>query len=325
MDHGGAREYEMELLDFSYSSNPYKPPFLSSALKSAKIDRYPYCEEYLESKIKDKFKIKEEVSLAAGITEQLYILFNIFKHHKFVIPKFTYSEYERVANIIGVKYRNIIAKDLTVDDLNLEKDEVLVINNPNNPTGKYYDFIGDLIDNSVRRNFFVLIDEAFIDFVGPRAKRFELNDNTVIMRSFSKSYNISGVRTGYSISSEKIAISIKNTRMPWGIGSLGCSLIDGIILDNGFLDKSIERIFNERERIMKKTGLKTNANFFLAKVGNGIKAKRELVKKGILVRDCTSFGFPDSIRFSIKKRNENEKLLEGLEEMEVQQPDGISF
>ncbi|MGC8546742.1 MAG: aminotransferase class I/II-fold pyridoxal phosphate-dependent enzyme [Thermoplasmata archaeon] len=325
MDHGGARKSEMNLLDFSYSSNPYKPPFLGKALKSAKIDRYPYCEEDLELKIKEKFKIKGEVSVAAGITEQLYIIFNIFKHHRFVIPAYTYSEYERVANIIGVKYRNIKVKDLTIDNLNIKREEVLLISNPNNPTGKYYDFIGDLVENSVYRNFYVVIDEAFIDFVGPKVKKIDINDNTIIMRSFSKSYNISGVRTGYSIATDKFAKLIRNTRMPWGIGSLGCSLIEGIIRDKIFLNYSLAKIFSERERIMAKTGLKTDANYFLAKVGNGTAVKNELRKKGILVRDCTSFKFPDSIRFSIKKIYENNRLLEALDEFEVSQPDGINF
>jgi len=325
LDHGGARKYEMNLLDFSYSSNPYKPPFLGKALKSAKIDRYPYCEEYLELKIKDKFKIKGEVSVAAGITEQLYIIFNIFKHHKFVIPAYTYSEYERVANIIGVQYRNIRVKDLTIDDLNVSRGEVLILNNPNNPTGKYYDFIGDLVERSVYRNFYVVIDEAFIDFVGPMARKIDINDNTIIMRSFSKSYNISGVRTGYSISNDKFAQLIKNTRMPWGIGSLGCSLIESIVRDKNFLNYSIKKVFRERDRIMVKTGLKTHTNYFLAKVGNGTRVKHELIKRGILVRDCTSFQFPDSIRFSIKKTYENNRLLEALEDLEVSQPDGINF
>ncbi len=325
MDHGGARNDELNLLDFSYSSNPYKPPFMKEVLKEARLDRYPYCEESLEQRIIENYGIKGDVAIAAGITEQLYIIFNIFKKHRFLIPRYSYGEYSRVANIIGVKFKTIDSKDPEMNDFKATGGDVIIINNPNNPTGKYYDYVPDLVDEAEKKNYFVIVDEAFIDFVGPKVKNVKVNNNTIILRSFSKSFNVSGIRTGFSIANEYFAREIRNMRMPWGVGAIGCSLIDSILKDNNFLQSSLVKIFKERERIQRRMGLRTDANFFIASVGNGSKVKEVLKQKGILVRDCSSFGFPDSIRFSIRNMHDNNKILNELEKFEVKIPDGIKY
>ena len=74
MQHGGAREGEEKLRDFSYSANPYRPPFVKRALERAKIERYPYCNERLENDIKNKLGIPQDVVITAGITEQIQII-----------------------------------------------------------------------------------------------------------------------------------------------------------------------------------------------------------------------------------------------------------
>jgi histidinol-phosphate aminotransferase len=47
-------------------------------------------------------------------------------------------------------------------------------------------------------------------------------------------------------------------------------------------------------------------------VGNVKKTKKELINQGILVRDCTSFGLPSHIRFSVRRDDENELLINAL-------------
>ncbi|MCU0630991.1 MAG: aminotransferase class I/II-fold pyridoxal phosphate-dependent enzyme, partial [Methanoregulaceae archaeon] len=62
------------------------------------------------------------------------------------------------------------------------------------------------------------------------------------------------------------------------------------------------------------TVMPPSANFILADTG---KAARELcnslIGRGILVRDCTSFGLPNSIRISVRTHSENQSLIEALQ------------
>jgi histidinol-phosphate/aromatic aminotransferase/cobyric acid decarboxylase-like protein len=53
-------------------------------------------------------------------------------------------------------------------------------------------------------------------------------------------------------------------------------------------------------------------NYFLLPVGNGAQFRQKLLKQGILVRDCASFGLPSFVGIATRKLEENEQLLETL-------------
>ncbi len=56
-------------------------------------------------------------------------------------------------------------------------------------------------------------------------------------------------------------------------------------------------------------GIYSAANFYVLDVGNARESKRELLGAGIMVRDCSSFGLPSYIRFSVRTDEENELLI----------------
>ncbi|MGC8645237.1 MAG: aminotransferase class I/II-fold pyridoxal phosphate-dependent enzyme [Thermoplasmata archaeon] len=324
MEHGGAREGEENLIDFSYSANPYKPPFLKRALERAKIDRYPYCEDRLERGIKEKFKIEMDVVLTAGITEQISIISSYFRKRRIVSLRSTYGEYSRTARLQGSKLRIIDLPDPDLSDLVIEKGDLFFFANPNNPTGKYYRYVNELANMAETKGFMLALDEAFIDFIDTKTN-YEMNENVIVMRSFSKAYNISGIRIGYAIAQKNLADEFRERRLPWGIGSIGCALVEEILKDRRFLDSSLEKVRGERTRISEATGLRTDANYFLASVGDGRSARERLKSKGILVRDCTSFGLRDAIRFSIRTRKDNDILLSALRDLNVVRPPYLSL
>jgi histidinol-phosphate aminotransferase len=321
--HGGAREDEGEYLDFSYSSNPYAPQFLSKAIKSAKFDRYPYCEDRLEKEIKKRFEIDVNVIIGAGVTELLNMVSYFFKGKTAVMLKSTYGEYGRVAKLFDMKIRYINNPDPGFEDLKLHENEILYFSNPNNPTGKYYRFLKELAEESMKKNSYIIADEAFIDFVEKPIK--EYYENMIILRSFTKSYNIAGIRTGYAIAEPSIAEQLRRFRMPWSIGALGCSVVSAIVEDSFFLPSTIQKIARERKRFENRLKLKTDSNYFIASVKDSRDVIAKLRAEKILVRDCSSFGLDCCIRFSIKKKNENSILLEKLEKFDLEIPGWLRF
>ncbi|MEM0161357.1 MAG: aminotransferase class I/II-fold pyridoxal phosphate-dependent enzyme [Thermoplasmata archaeon] len=320
--HGGAREDEREYLDFSYSSNPYAPRFVKKAIKSAEFERYPYCENMLEKEIKKRFEIEREVVIGAGVTELLNMVSYFFKGKTAVMLKSTYGEYARVAKLFDMKIRYINNPDPEFEDLKLH-DEILYFSNPNNPTGKYYRFLKELAEDNAKNNSYLIVDEAFIDFVEKPDKKYY--ENMIILRSFTKSYNIAGIRTGYAIADPDIAAQIRKFRMPWSIGALGCSVVKAIVDDSEYLATTIPKIARERKRLETRLNLKTDSNYFIADVKNASDVSEKLKKKNILVRNCSSFGLNCCIRFSIKKKNENSILIEELEKFEPSIPGWLRF
>ncbi|AFK22047.1 aminotransferase class I/II-fold pyridoxal phosphate-dependent enzyme [Pyrococcus sp. ST04] len=307
--HGGAREEGF--LDFSASVNPYPPEWLDEMFERAKSlsGRYPYWE-----RLEDEFSslIGEPTTITAGITEALYLLGPALRDRRVIIPKHTYEEYERVARIFGariVKGPNEPKKLATL----VEKESIVFFCNPNNPDGRFYQpkELKPLLDAVEDKRALLVLDEAFIDFVKD-AKSSE-GENIVKLRTFTKSYGLPGIRVGYVLGFPEY---FKSIRMPWSIGSSGLAFLEFVIKDNfEHLRKTMPLIWREKERVEKELNVKSDANFFMLKVGDGKTFMEKLKKRGILVRDCSGFGLPEYIRFSIRRREENTVLIETLKEL----------
>lgn len=323
--HGGNMGIRKGAVDFSYSTNPYTPRFIERYLKMAEFEKYPYCEDRLEEKIKSKFGIREEVTLGAGITELLYMVAYATRKEPSMIMKHTYGEYERVSGLFGKPVHFIDSLDPDLREFSGKKYFTIFFANPNNPTGKLYDHIEELIDSTERNNSTLVLDESFINFADRRPK-YSFADNLIVLRSFTKEYGIPGIRIGYAISTKPLKKKLTEYRMPWGIGGAGCAAIEAILKDRSYLATTLPKIKHERYKLEKRLGLRTHANFFLAEVEDAGEATRLLEKNGVLVRDCTSFGLPSMIRFSVKKPKENRKLAAALVKLKkLSLPSGVQY
>lgn len=89
------------------------------------------------------------------------------------------------------------------------------------------------------------------------------------------------------------------------------------MVEDGFehIRKTMPLIWGEKERLEKALGVKSDANFFIKRVGNAGEFVGALKKQGILVRDCTSFGLPEYVRFSVRKPEENSVLIRAFKEL----------
>lgn len=310
--HGGARRREEGLIDFSASLNPYPPEWLNEMFERAReiSGRYPYYEE-LEDGLSEL--VGEPVTVTAGITEALYLLGILaFKGRKVIVPAHTYGEYERVARIFGAK---IIKGPNNPEELSqlVEKDSIVFFCNPNNPDGRFYrgKELKPLLDTVEDKNALLVLDEAFIDFV-ERPESPE-GENIVKLRTLTKSYGLPGIRVGYILGFSE---AFRSVRMPWAIGSTGVAFLEFLVEDRFYhLKRTMPLIWREKRRIEKALGVKSDANFFIKNVGDAKRSVEKLKRMGVLVRDCTSFGLPEYVRFSVRRPKENEVLIRAFLEL----------
>ena len=308
--HGGAREEG--LLDFSASLNPYPPEWVDDMFERAKAlsNRYIYWEK-LEEELSNL--IGENVTVTAGITEALYLIgiLTMKGRGKAIIPEHTYEEYERIARIFDAEVIKAPNDPEKLAEF-VEGKSIIFFCNPNNPDGRFYPpkKLKPLIQAVEDTNSLLVLDEAFIDFVKD-AKSPE-GENIVKLRTFTKNYGLPGIRVGYIIGFSEV---FKSVRMPWSIGSTGYAFLEFVIRDEfQHLKKTMPLIWSEKERIEKALNVKSDANFFIKNVGDAKRAVEFFKKRRIAVRDCTSFGLPEYIRFSVRKREENERLIEAFRE-----------
>ncbi|MCL4407510.1 MAG: aminotransferase class I/II-fold pyridoxal phosphate-dependent enzyme [Thermotogae bacterium] len=315
--HGGTMDESV--IDFSISVNSYMPTWKDQLFKRcAEIsNKYLYV-EWIEERFKEKFG--KDTVILAGATEAFQIVgFTIMNDANVVIPLPSYGEYERIASYMAKRVFKVPSKneiDLNLDSafdlakkLSNNGKSVIILGNPNNPTGKYLKMRDDLED--LANKVTIVLDEAFVDFVDEKLRWNVDHPNIIIVRSFTKSYGMPGVRVGY-VKTENFKKHFEKYRSPWALGSCGYAFVEFLIEDDGtFLFKSMQSIKAESKKF-ENFGIFTDANFGVLKVKNAHEVQKNLDKLGIHVRNCESFGLYDRIRVSIRKTEENERLFESL-------------
>jgi threonine-phosphate decarboxylase len=328
--HGGDVYSHDVKIDFSSNVNPLGPP---DGVKEALIESIGEIHHYPDidaSKLKEAISKyvdtpSENITLGNGSSELIKNFCEVFVDNgNAVIPGPTFSEYEYFAGLYGADIRHVpLDVQKIIDSIDKNTDAVFLCN-PNNPTGTLFD--GDEIMKVARAaldaSAFVFLDEAYIEFSEALAVRACEFENMVVLRSLTKFFSLAGLRIGFASAHRDLIDAMERVRVPWNINSL--AQIAGIesLKDKQFIEKSREFIKKEREFMFSElSGFlkveKSYANFFLIDLGGKIKSqelKEALLKKGILIRDCSTFTALDDnfIRVCIRKHDENLKLIEEL-------------
>ncbi len=312
-----------DILDFSVSHNPYGPPqSVVLALKSVPIDSYPDPEvKELRNRLGEILGVKSEnLLVGSGSTELIRLVTMAYfdRGDRVLIPQPTYGEYEIACRIMGAKtIRQPILKEenhfrLDIADLlsciKKFKPKGVFLCNPNNPTGQCLS--RDDIEKALLSapDCLFIIDEAYIAFTESEDSFSSLglmnHDNIVVIRSMTKEYALAGLRLGYAVATAKIIKLLKLACPPWNV-NIAAHLAGIAALDSkNYLEDCKAKINQAKSFLMSELstmGLATipsQANFFLVKVGSARDFHRALLKKGFLVRDCSSFGLSEYIRIA---------------------------
>lgn len=321
-EHGGEQD-GADVIDFSVNLNPYGPPdFVLDVIKSAidAIKIYPdtECSE-IRARISQKFGCDTgEVLVGAGVSELIQLVTLTFMKTRALMPQHTYGEYAVAAKMMGAKIKRIEMPDLRIDTelimAEMKPDDVLFLCNPNNPTGQYLakNAVAQILKEAERIDALVVLDEAYVDFVKhPFPAHTLATRNMIILRSLTKSFAIPGIRVGYAISAVENVKAMEKIQVPWSVSVFAQEIAAAAISTEGdaFLAETIEKVERSKEKMENALGIHSDANFYAVDVGNGREAKHALLEAGIRVRDCSSFGLPHHIRFSIRTDDENELLL----------------
>jgi cobalamin biosynthetic protein CobC len=158
----------------------------------------------------------------------------------------TYREHKRCWERMGHAIREIQELD-EIDDAN-----VVVLVNPNNPTGRHYDpcQLLNVAEDMARRRGLLMVDEAFADFGGTDQSLVPLRPpSTIILKSFGKSYGLAGVRLGFAIAEPEVASTLRAWLGPWAVSgpafAVGCRALEDtswIIDTRDRLEKAAQRL-----------------------------------------------------------------------------------
>ena len=243
---------------------------------------------------------ENELILTNGSDEAIKLAIEAFvgEGDEVIIPSPTFPIFEFYAKVAGAKIREISYNE----DLSFPINEVLerisnntklvVLVNPNNPTGTVVDTQDiERICKKAAKSL-VLIDEAYWQFSGStfREKMSEYK-NVAILQTFSKAFGLAGLRIGYIISNKTTISAIRKITPPYSVNAIALKAIEAASEDDIFVREYVNEVIQNRELTLKRLQelqIKTfpsSANFILANFGKSAQALNEFLKsKGLLVR-----------------------------------------
>ena len=186
-----------------------------------------------------------------------------------------------------------------------------------------------IVKTAEKKSSLVFVDETFIELVPDSnpslVKTLKSYENLFILRSFTKSFGLAGLRIGYGLGSKKIIEILQRVKIPWNVNYIAQMAASAALCYSDFLEKSQLNIkkeysflINALSKINWLSYFPSSTNFILIKTKiNSKKLQKKLLKKNILVRDCSTFcGLDENyIRIAVKNRIQNKLLLEALGEI----------
>lgn len=322
--HGGAED--PMVLDFSSNTNPQRPdglaPVYEAALSGARS--YPpddYCEfratvaEYVGCEATDV------IPTAGGLAAlRIAIATTVEAGDRVLVPKPSFGEYAREVRLQGGEPQFFPATEILRTDP--EDVELVIVCNPNNPTGEAYD-PGELrsyADRCLAAGTPLLVDEAFIDFTDHPS--LAGREGVIVARSLTKLFGLPGLRAGFAVATGRYRDRLDTARMTWGLGSVAACVGIHCLGETEFVERTRERVESERERMAQRLEARfdvhpSDAPFLLLDAGSS-DAVDEVVatvrSHDIAVRDARSFrGLDQHIRVAVRLPHENDLLLDALD------------
>lgn len=343
--HGGIFSaglgYDPKIIDFSSNINPLGYP---NSIKNHLKKSYSFFSIYpdpdsasLRNHLEKYTGIsKDKIIVGNGATEIIYNFCKAFlKGCRVLIPIPTFGEYESAAKLHGASVTLLKTMNLDQEIPKLldaiPKNGSVFVCNPNNPTGSLITRKNMLkIVESAQKNFaLVFVDECFIELASnPReslVSHLKEFDNLFILRSLTKSFGLAGLRIGYGLGSTKMIEVLQKIKIPWSVNGFAQDIAIKALSDKSHLAKTRKIISQERKflskSISKITGFTcydSDTNFILIRstIDSG-QLQKKLLKKHILIRDCSTFRGLDGrfIRIAVRTHKENLKLIQALKKL----------
>lgn len=338
--HGGDIYAEPITLDFSANTNPFGTPqgIIDAVSESlTNMHRYPdpYCRKLVQAIYEFEQVPKSYILCGNGAAELIYAYCEAVKPKRAVELAPTFSEYALGLQRVGCQVeRYFLQQDSGfelgedfLDFLHAHKPGAVFLCNPNNPTGKTIEpaLLDKILDLCREKNIHLFVDECFLDLTdqGESLKGYlASNPQLFILKAFTKSYGMAGIRLGYCMSSDTELLSRMSAAVqPWNVSSLAQAAGAAALQEQEFLQNTKNLIQQERPWLksqLERLGFwvcPSQVNFLLFHGPEHL--HQALKQKGIAIRNCDNYyGLTGGwYRIAVRLHHENEALIHAISQI----------
>ena len=238
---------------------------MEQAFKELALNRYPaHDTESLETLISTSLGIvPQQVMLGNGSSELLeqccYALSGGTRKIAYPYPSFSmYGVYTTLADAEAEPYPltqdGYVDAETVLEFCRKEKPSLLILCNPNNPTGNFNSLtvIEKILAGCACP---VVVDEAYIEFCGGHDLNYRESsltllskyDNFLCLRTFSKAYGAAGIRLGYAVGSKQLINVVSRRALPYHINAVTMSMGKVLWQQRQLFIERTERLVAERK------------------------------------------------------------------------------
>ena len=344
--HGGLDAAELrslglqpeQVLDFSANINPLGPSWrVRQAAAGADLSAYPdrhtlALREGLASQLDVGI---DNLIVGNGSTELIHLLARarLRPLERCLIFTPTFGEYEAAATIAGAEVHFFRAEETrefhwsieaAVETIKQTRPNMVFLCNPNNPTGVYL-HLHDVrrLSKALGENALLVLDDAYVSLADWQWDSIPLlrNGNVAILRSMTKDHALAGVRLGYMVADPNVVSDVRQLQPTWSVNAVAQAVGIAALDDDAHVAEARKAISKAKDYLygeLDTLGVPVTAsatNFVLVRVGDAARVRNALLRRGIAVRDCTSFGLSEYIRIAVRRPEECALLIGSLREV----------
>lgn len=337
----GEQPKNKNIVKLNTNENPYSPaPGVERVFRELDSDLLrlypdPAVNDLVEAIAEYHGVNNDQVFVGVGSDDVIAMAFLTFfnSDKPILFPDITYSFYDVWADLYRIPYKTCPLNDefeIVADDYKVPNGGIIIAN-PNAPTGVLQPV--SLVEEILVANpdVVVMVDEAYIDFGGetclPLLEKYE---NLLVIRTFSKSRSLAGLRIGYAVGNAKMIKFLNDVKFAYNSYTMNyptiCMGVESV-KDDAYFVAMRDKLMATRERskeVLKELGFRfkdSMANFIFAS-HESVKAEdifNALKERGIYVRYWNKPRIDNYLRISIGTDEEMDKLFAALKEILEQQ------
>ena len=253
--------------------------------------------------------------------------------HNVVACRPSFSMYRIQSRLCGVEFRDVpLLPDFSFDWQGLldtvdDKTAIVFITTPDNPSG-WCPPAGEVerFAKSLPASCLLVVDEAYMDFCDDEAAfsllgRIDEFPNLAVLRTFSKSFGLAGIRLGYGILPVPLAEALRSVHMPFSVNILAEAAGIAALGDAVFYEATMAAVREGRAVLaqgLAALGCRvypSQANFLMFELPDGCGKDaagvfETLLSRGLIIRPLASYGLPKHLRVSVGSEEENRFCLD---------------